>query len=711
MSFENPFVLPLSEYKRKLNPLGDYVRDGAKYLSLVTDTPIEQCRAFILENINGQREDFKVIDPVVNYFERQENGDREKKQIPLTKYIGNAIREERLISPSFTVYKNQKQKQSILVNYVESNIKKRGIAKKAMFKAKMEKDFVTQNIKNNEQRNAKLSNNAMSGAHVSASTPLYNKTSHSTLTSTCRNTSGYGNANNEKMLLGNRHYWSPFITLNNIMSIVTHSDYDTLKKIIDKYQLVYPSIQQTLEVISYSTDLYWKSSTEFDKIIRLVMQLSPLERAAFVYTGDLYHIRKFNEDFMRKFMGRLSSRIGIEHSDPKTVFSNVHEDYRNLACQICENETKGIKHEDLHKHTKEYAIVASTIENILNTITEHSDFIKAFLTTTNVPASVAYFPDSIRRSALTSDTDSTIFTVENWVEWFFGYIKFGPEANGFSATLIFLASQVITHVLALMSANFGVDEKRRHQNAMKNEYKFDIFVPTQVSKHYYALIGCQEGNIFKEYDMEIKGVHLKSSNAPKEIMQGAKQMMHDLMMTVIDGKKIKILEVFKTIADIERDIFNSIAKGDTNFFRLGQIKPAKSYKKSEEESPYSHYLFWNEVFGPKYGFAQEPPYGAIKVSVDLLSPTDIAIWVKSITDLDLAYRLQDWITRNQKTRITTLYLPHSIIQVKGIPEEILCKIDSKKIVLDAVKVYYIILETLGFYLLGDKKIQLVSDSY
>ena len=49
---------------------------------------------------------------------------------------------------------------------------------------------------------------------------------------------------------------------------------------------------------------------------------------------------------------------------------------------------------------------------------------------------------------------------------------------------------------------------------MKNEYKFDVFVPTQVAKHYYASIGCQEGNLYKAQEPEIKGVHLKSSNAP-----------------------------------------------------------------------------------------------------------------------------------------------------------------------------------------------------
>lgn len=41
-----------------------------------------------------------------------------------------------------------------------------------------------------DQENRKRSNNAVSGALLSASTPLYNKSGHPALTSTCRITSG-----------------------------------------------------------------------------------------------------------------------------------------------------------------------------------------------------------------------------------------------------------------------------------------------------------------------------------------------------------------------------------------------------------------------------------------------------------------------------------------------------------------------------------------
>ena len=37
------------------------------------------------------------------------------------------------------------------------------------------------------------------------------------------------------------------------------------------------------------------------------------------------------------------------------------------------------------------------------------------------------------------------------------------------------------------------------------------------------------------------------------------------------------------------------------------------FKKGPSESPYFHYLLWENVFAEKYGHVDEPPYGVIKV--------------------------------------------------------------------------------------------------
>ncbi len=667
--FVNPFVKSKHEYKRDLNILGHYINDASSYLSIMTGKSKEDCGQYIMSVLKPGGE-FQFVDPVVECLVRNDSGDRDRVKTTLSVYLNDAVKDKELIAPTFTTYIHPSVKTSLLSTYIDVNVKARGVAKKAMFTAEAAGDKLLYNIKKIEQTNKKLANNSISGAHVSPSNPLYNPTAHSTLTSNCRSTSGYGNANNEKLLSGNRHYWSHDIVLNNIISIVTHTDYEKFTDVMLKYDLHIPSILETIKCIEYSSSLYWWEKTYFYKIEELVNKLDPMQRAAFVYTGDFYHLKKHNPAFVRNFIELLSSKITGVHDDPDTQIKNADEAHLNLAHQICTKETMGIgKDYSGIKNTEAYHTLALTVKNIEEVITEHADLIKALLVSDNVPASMAYFPESIRRSALTGDTDSTIFTVQDWVIWYKNGISFDDEATAVAATVIFLAAATISHILAMMSANFGIVENRIHQIEMKNEFKFDVFVPTQLGKHYFATIGCQEGNVFSKRKMEIKGVYLKSSNAPKEINKMAVDMMQDIMQTVIDGKKISALKYLKQVADIERNIVSSIHKGEFTYLRTGTIKDAASYTKEGTLSPYQNHLFWQEVFGPKYGSMEPPPYSTMKVSVTVDSAVKMKQWIKSIDDRDFAKRLENYMNNNSKVLITTMNIPVQILTSTGMPKE------------------------------------------
>lgn len=699
VDFVNPFVKPREEYKRDLNVRTHYVEDTALYLSKMTGQPLEKCREYVKKNLQkGGKFEFK--DPTVFYLERGENGDREKKVGTMSQYIGESIKGNHLIAPTFTTYLPVTVKQSLLVDYIDSNVAARSVAKKAMFKAKVSGDKQTEITKKIEQQYRKINNNSISGAHVSPSTPLYNPTAHSTLTSVCRSTSGYGNANNEKFLCGNRHYWSPAIARNNIISIINHTDYVALENAMKKFGIRHPTVEETIQCLAWSTDLYWHMPRDFYRLGELIHKLTPLERSAFVYTGDLYHLACYNEEVVRTFIGKLSKRIGVPHLDPESVLSKAPEDHRHLAAQICPNEMrlpKNVKVEDI-KDTPAYAIYASTTEHVGQVLMEYEDMIKALWVTENVPASVAHLPESVRRCAVTSDTDSTIFTVQDWVRWYHGKIAFNPTCAAVAASMIFLAAQTITHVLARMSANFGIENKRLFQIAMKNEYAFDVFVATQVAKHYYALIGCQEGNLYAEHEKEIKGVHLKSSKAPKVIMKRAENMMIHIMETVMAEEDVNLQALLKEVADIERSVMESIRMGSYEYFSFTQIKTPNAYKKDEMQTPYMHYLWWDEVFAPKYGKIEQPPYTCLKVSVELRTATQMKRWIDGMKDRELAARIQAWNDRTGKKAMGTMQLPEPLISVSGIPEEILNVIDSRKIVMETTKVFRLIFQTLGVYL-------------
>ena len=706
--FDSPFSYPAEHYKRQIDPINQYLKQSSVYLSLMTGQAEEACMTYV-KNAVQSNSIKEVKDPKVTYLERQENGDRELKETTLIEYLNTSLRENDLIAPTLTTYINPAIKESLLVNYVEDNIAARSVAKKAEFAAKAAGDKEKSKIFNIEQTNKKLRNNALSGAHVSASTPLYNKSAHSTLTSTCRSTSGYGNANNEKFLNGNRHYWSSDIVINNIMSVITNTDYNKLNEVIQKYGIKIPTVDDTINCITYSTNLYWTEQSHLNKIVNLVYKLNDLQRAAFVYTGDFYHLMINNQSLVKNMIVELSTKKTGIFPNALEIIKTIRSEYVDLAHQICftEMKGKGKNYKDMENTIELQTLVLTSI-NIGTTLDKYSDLIKTLWATSNVPASVAYFPESIRRSAITSDTDSTIFTVQDWVMWYKGENSFDDEAMAVAGVMIFLASQTITNVLATMSANFGFVGKRLFQIAMKNEFKFDVFVVTNVAKHYFSYISVQEGNVFKERETEIKGVHLKSSNAPLKITKKATELMEFIMDSALANKKISITALLKDISNIEKEIIASVYKGDTDYFRLAQIKTADSYTKEEADSPYKHYVFWEDIFAFKYGKLTPPPYSCIKIPTILENATSTRKWLDEMQDKELATRAKKWFTSNNRTVIPTIYLSLEISKGNGIPLEIQAVIDVRRMVMDLCNIFYILLETLGFYRRDN---ELISDKY
>lgn len=727
MTATNPFVLEKQEYTRDIAFLKHYMQDVAKFLSTMTGDSIEKCMEFVKRELKpGGTFEFK--DPKITYLERIDYNDRIEKEGTLLEYLSTSIKNQELIAPTLTTYINPAEKQSLLVEFVDENVAIRSKAKHAMFAAKMAGNVDLELFKNSEQSNAKISNNSISGGHVSTSTPLFNKTSHSTLTSNCRSTSGYGNANNEKMLSGNRHYHHPTIVINNIISIANRTDLVKLEKVMAEYNFHYPTPAEAMEAVLFSTRLYWKSTKQEDIIRELLEKLQPIERAAFVYIGDLFHIARYNDKVVRDFLDGLSTPCYGDFEDPLKIIKGLREEYVPLATQLLPDVMKGVdwkklkpkvddKVEDQEKEKAraeadrvKLSHLAATVTNIDKVVLEYRTFIDCFFVTENVPASLAFFPTSIRRAALTSDTDSTIFTVQDWVQWKTGKMLVDDETNAVAATMIFLAAESITHILARMSANFGIETKRIHQVAMKNEFKFDVFVPTQVGKHYFAYIGCQEGNLFIDYDMEIKGVHLKSSNVPAKIMKKAEAMMQDIMDAAKDGRTISIAEKLQQVAEIERSIVKSAISGESDYLRSLQIKSANSYK-NVEQSNYVHYKLWQRIFAKKYGEVDPPPYAVFKVPVYLPNGKAIEAWLNKIQDTHIRTELTNYFKETGKKNISTFLLPQQRCQAHGVPEEIVLAADLRRTVLDCTAVFYIVLETLGYYCLDDKISQLVSDYY
>jgi hypothetical protein len=714
MSNNSPFISDANDYKRDINPLKHYVHDQIEHLQIMAGISREEAAEFVKSQL-GPGGDFQIHDPKAIFLERDfESGDREESELPMSEYISTILRDGNIFAPTFTTYHNPKVRYSALSEFQDDNVKSRGKAKKKMFVAEQDEGKKSFNYSffKGSQTTEKLANNAVSGAMVSEHNPLHNKTGHSSLTSACRQTSAYGNANNERFLASNRHYWSYKVTRNNIVSIVANSDYTLIEQVMTKYNLHYPTIEETMGVITRSALLYWTDKRSYAKLQLLIDRLSPIQRAAFVYTGDMYQLKEMNDAFVRAFMGRLIQRVDVLDPTPSETIRKWPEDFLSLAKQLRPDITKGKSLDKIEKNNPEgFAKVAAQTENIAQVLWDFDDLIHAFWATDNMPASVAQFPSSLRRVVMVSDTDSTIFTTQDWIKWYCGEFTFDDTHDAVAAAMITLASQTIIHILAKMSANVGIGRDHAFTIAMKNEFMFKVFSLTNLGKHYFAMISCQEGNIKEELQKEIKGVHLKSSNVPKEVVQQAENMMIDIIDTLMRDGKLSAKKYLTEVADLERSIVASIKRGEFRYLKLSTVKDPAAYKQQEGAATYKQYGMWNDVFGAKYGAIAPPPYKAIAVSLELDSKTKTNTWLENMPDQDVAARMRRWLEENGRDKITSLQLPLPIITSKGIPDEIMMVINTRKIVQKATAMFYLVLETLGFYFNHTDLEQLAMDYY
>jgi hypothetical protein len=335
--------------------------------------------------------------------------------------------------------------------------------------------------------------------------------------------------------------------------------------------------------------------------------------------------------------------------------------------------------------------------------------IKALWLGNIVPSSVHAFPSAYRRTAVLSDTDSTMFTLQYWIEQIYGYLSFSTQAKRVVFGIVFLVSELMLHVLAIQSANMGVSLPKLRLLAMKNEFYFAVLSMTTRSKHYYASQDAQEGVMFAKAKLEVKGVGLRDSKVPKKINDRAKEMMTMIIDTIKAEQPLSIRDILTEIADIERDIIRSVDSGSYEYMTTGQIKSAASYKAGESAPAYQQYLLWKQVFEPTLGKTQEPPYSVVKVSLKAGNRTEVKEWCAAMGDEALGNRLLTWMEQVNRSDLSTLQLPFPVVETGGIPKEIIAGIDIRKMIFNTMGSFYLMLESLGVFMQDKRVTRLVSD--
>jgi len=716
----NPFYLPASHYKRDLNFVEGSIRDAATYIHLQTGDPLDQCIEFVKQTLRPDGA-HPLQSPPTRILNKNPEGDREVKTVNFMQFVNRVQKQDLLLSPSMTAYMPESKRRSTHAQYIEEGVKNRKKVKGEMFDAERAGNKDMYIFKKGAQNNLKINNNSYSGATVSAATILHYKSTHSSLTSTCRTATSYANASNEKFIAGNRHYYDPEITKANLIAIINNSDITLIDQVCKRLGLKYPTAEDVLEMVIYSSNNYWQSQEQKALILKLAEGATPAQRAAMLYVGDLYQLYNHNKAIITDFLLKLSAVDESKQPVEDATFKSYDGDLKLLATFLCYEQVKGRdinqlingdpkQDPPLAPEPEVYDLLKATTKHASDVLMDHQDFLTAFFMTNVMPSSIHAFPSIYRKAVPVSDTDSTMFTLQWWVEQIFGEIVFTAEAKRVVFGLVFLISEVVMHLLALLSTNMGVKEEKLRLLSMKNEYYFAVLNLTTRSKHYYASQDAQEGIMFKKAKQETKGVGLRDSKVPPKINKAAKAMMKEILDTIKAGKKLKITELLTRIANLEREIIQSLLSGQSEYLTTGQIKSLNSYK-SEDNATFKQYELWRDVFAPSFGMVQEPPYQVVKVSLAVNNKTDMQDWLEKMNNPALADRFKLWMLQEKKTEIGTLLIPASIVETTNIPKEITCAIDTRRVISNTMGTFYLMLESLGIFLIDKNNTRLVSDFY
>ncbi|TQH42753.1 family B DNA polymerase, partial [Pseudomonas aeruginosa] len=120
-------------------------------------------------------------------------------------------------------------------------------------------------------------NNSQSGGMSSSGTPLFNKSGHTTLTSTCRALTSTANLINERLITGNRLLLTYNKTMELFVSQLQFADRDLIQSVIDEYEMTYATVDQVMDMVRRCTAYYWDNPVKLRAIEQFLRDLTPLE--------------------------------------------------------------------------------------------------------------------------------------------------------------------------------------------------------------------------------------------------------------------------------------------------------------------------------------------------------------------------------------------------------------------------------------------------
>lgn len=658
----------------------------------------------------------QVIDYVSPETKHHSYGNMQiSRQVDLFHHITNLG--DKIIAPFGSTYETADKISSFLKGMIDEKSALRKKEKKLMLKAKQANDKIAATYHNNNQSTIKVNMNSLIGAMGSNYNFLSSIANFNSVTSTGRYFVTNAFAHGERFLHANFYFRDEEQLINHILTCRRYGpDKDQVLAVCKKIGFKIPSLKEVYDFLIKNLHNY-QFATAHPAIWNLLENAHPGELTFLFYMSNMKQLVWENEWYFRPWFDAFLNTQAVDLShvdevDPQDL-NELDGDLTVVLSTVCNTEmpinNKGnsisiydtiTQYPDL---AKKFVCIGKYMQSKMDELQEVFDLFMCH----NVGMTYVHeLKHMFRDVIMLSDTDSILFTVKDWIEWYQKTMKFTSTAYSVNAIVVYWLSKSIKSLIANMSRSFGAIGKDVFKMNMKNEFMMPIEIMTSLKKHYASILAIQEGVFYKTPKMDIKGVNLRGSNFCQETLDYVEWWIQDIINAIYDTGKVNVSQKIIDVLRFERIIYDSLRRKETRFLTIDPVKNENEYAEAEE-SIYFNYLFWEYVFSDKYGHIIIPTKCFMLPFTNLLNPAYQAMLADKFPEVK--QRIHEFIIKYPSKEITRVPI-NPLTNV--IPEELIPIMHYKSIIYNNVKPFYIILQSLGISLGNGKNNKiLLSDTY
>lgn len=269
-------------------------------------------------------------------------------------------------------------------------------------------------------------------------------------------------------------------------------------------------------------------------------------------------------------------------------------------------------------------------------------------------------------------------------------------------TLAVLTTKAVTQTLFNYLGFVNVAVEDRPQINMKNEFYYSTVITTFAKKSYVGLQLRQEGVVFKEPVLDVKGVNFFKSTASEETSKFIyeKILMEQLLQPKSGQPSLK--ETYKAIYKFQKRITKEIAEGNMGYLKRSiKVKSPDGYANPMRIGQYKAVYVWNKIVPDKDRIDLPATVTLVKVKLkNLQEAGPLASWPEIYERVVWLFENDDEIgdyvdedgTKKKGKGINTIAIPETLDEV---PEWILSIIDVETLVDDNMRLFSQLCSSLG----------------